>query len=232
MRRLVVVLVLGTVLAAVLAGTALGIHVFRDVRDGSTHATAIHWAHGNGVVEGFADGTFRPHEAVRRGQLASMLHRYDDLVDRKIADAVAQVAPGALAPMHPFEQSSLILDPGGVHVPMPVYVADRDELRQQGLMHVESLPREAGMVFLWSSPRVGGFYMRDTLIPLSIAFFDADGVVLEILDMEPCTQDPCEIYDPGIAYQGALEVNQGRFDDLGLAAPGWQVEVPETLWPS
>lgn len=232
MRRLPVVTVVVVVLVAVGAGVASGVHVFRDVGDSSTHATAIRWAHENGIVEGFADGTFRPREAVLRDQLASMLHRYDSRVEDLIAEAVTQANPGTLAPLPPFEQSSVILDPGGVHVPMPVYVADSDELRQRGLMHVESLPREAGMVFLWSGYRVGGFYMRDTLIPLSIAFFDADGVVRAVLDMEPCTEDPCEIYDPGIAYRGALEVNAGRFDDLGLGEPGWRVEVPEQLWPS
>ena len=64
--------------------------------------------------------------------------------------------------------------------------------------------------------------MKDTLIPLSIAFADADGTILSILDMDPCESDPCEIYDPGVPYRSALEVNQGAFDD-------WGVRVGDTL---
>ena len=58
--------------------------------------------------------------------------------------------------------------------------------------------------------------MKNTLIPLSIAFADAEGTIVSILDMEPCEADPCEIYDPGVPYRSALEVNQGAFDDWGV----------------
>jgi hypothetical protein len=58
--------------------------------------------------------------------------------------------------------------------------------------------------------------MKNTLIPLSIAFFDRQGVILRILDMEPCRADPCPVYYPGVVYQGALEVNQGWFRRRGL----------------
>ena len=58
--------------------------------------------------------------------------------------------------------------------------------------------------------------MKDTLIPLSIAFADADGMIVSILDMEPCETDPCEIYDPGVTYRSALEVNQGAFSRWGV----------------
>ena len=57
--------------------------------------------------------------------------------------------------------------------------------------------------------------MKDTLIPLSIAFAGEDGTILAILDMDPCEADPCEIYDPDVSYRSALEVNQGAFYGLG-----------------
>ena len=44
-----------------------------------------------------------------------------------------------------------------------------------------------------------------------------DGTILRILDMEPCEADPCEIYDPGVSYRSALEVNQGAFAQWGVA---------------
>ena len=78
------------------------------------------------------------------------------------------------------------------------------------------------MIFLFDEDYVGGFWMKDTLIPLSIAFAGADGTILAILDMEPCESDPCEIYDPGVAYRSALEVNQGAFD-------AWGVQVGDRL---
>ena len=97
-----------------------------------------------------------------------------------------------------------------------VEVAQTDEQRQQGLMFRESLADDSGMVFMFFEEHSGGFWMKNTRIPLSIAFFDENGIILEILDMDPCTEDPCEIYDPGVSYYGALEVNQGMFDEWGV----------------
>jgi uncharacterized membrane protein (UPF0127 family) len=97
-----------------------------------------------------------------------------------------------------------------------VEVADSDEERAHGLMHRESLPEDAGMIFVFAEEHSGGFWMKDTLIPLSIAFADGDGRVLRILDMEPCEADPCRIYDPGVSYRSALEVNRGAFSEWGV----------------
>ena len=83
-------------------------------------------------------------------------------------------------------------------------------------MSREFIPDDAGMIFLFDEPTTSGFWMKDTLIPLSIAFADADGRILRILDMEPCEADPCEIYDPGVPYWSALEVNQGAFVRWGV----------------
>ena len=58
--------------------------------------------------------------------------------------------------------------------------------------------------------------MKDTLIPLSIAFWDEDGRIVGIQDMEPCTADPCPTYGSPEPYVGALEVNQGFFDEHGV----------------
>ena len=61
--------------------------------------------------------------------------------------------------------------------------------------------------------------MKNTLIPLSIAFIDENDVVVRILDMEPCVEedeDFCEVYDPEADYKSALEVNQGAFDEWGI----------------
>ncbi|MPZ72510.1 MAG: DUF192 domain-containing protein [Nitriliruptorales bacterium] len=100
--------------------------------------------------------------------------------------------------------------------------------RRVGLMHRRRIPPRGGMVFRFPDDRQGGFWMKDTLVPLSIAFFDGDGEVLAVLDMQPCQADPCPSYDPEVPYRGALEVNQGFFDRVGLQ-PGWRVELPGSL---
>jgi uncharacterized protein len=110
----------------------------------------------------------------------------------------------------------LIQTQRGEEVPVTVEIADTQGEREVGLMHRESLPEDAGMIFLFEEEITGGFWMKNTLIPLSIAFVGADGEILRILDMEPCEADPCEIYDPGVAYASALEVNQGAFANWGV----------------
>jgi len=106
-------------------------------------------------------------------------------------------------------------DDGPVRI--AVEVADTDAERQRGLMNRRSLSEDAGMLFVFEGDSAGGFWMKNTLIPLSIAFYDADGMILRILDMEPCRADPCRIYDPGVTYRGALEVNRGAFERWGVA---------------
>jgi uncharacterized membrane protein (UPF0127 family) len=73
------------------------------------------------------------------------------------------------------------------------------------------------MVFLFPQDETGGFWMKNTLIPLSIAYYDRAGKIVRILDMEPCMADSCPVYEPGVAYRGALEVNQGAFRRWGVA---------------
>ena len=99
---------------------------------------------------------------------------------------------------------------------LTVEVAENAEQRQLGLMHRKSLGADRGMVFVFFTPTSGGFWMKNTLIPLSIAYFDVDGKILRIMDMDPCRRDPCETFNPGVEYMGALEVNQGAFEQWGV----------------
>jgi uncharacterized protein len=110
----------------------------------------------------------------------------------------------------------VVIETDAGDVELAVEVADDDEERQRGLMNRESLPEDAGMIFLFEEDSSGGFWMKNTLIPLSIAFADGSGEILRILDMEPCEADPCDIYDPGVFYRSALEVNRGAFASLGV----------------
>jgi uncharacterized protein len=97
-------------------------------------------------------------------------------------------------------------------IKLTVQVADTPKIRDKGLMFVEKLPENEGMLFVFSGETYAGFWMKNTLIPLSIAFLDSDGKILKILDMVPCKEDLCPTYDPEISYHFALEVNYGWFE--------------------
>ena len=112
-------------------------------------------------------------------------------------------------------------------VEIRVEVAEPAEERRTGLMNRASLAPDAGMLFVFPEETRGSFWMKNTLVPLSIAFLDGRGRVLRILDMEPCRRDPCPLYDPDVSYVAALEVNRGAFRRWGVGE-GDYLELPET----
>ena len=121
-------------------------------------------------------------------------------------------------PSPTFNRGTVLIDTGDETVQLHALFAQTDQQREYGLMNRESFPEDDGMVFVFFEETSTGFWMKNTLIPLSIAFFDVDGKILRILDMTPCpSSDDCPIYNPGVAYRGALEVNEGAFDRLGVA---------------
>ena len=99
-------------------------------------------------------------------------------------------------------------------------VAFRPELaltsaqRSLGLMNRRRAPAD-GMLFVFPEETNGGFWMKNTLVPLTIAFFDADGTRVRKLSMKPCLRDPCPIYSPRRSYRFALEL---RASDTRRAA--------------
>jgi uncharacterized membrane protein (UPF0127 family) len=102
-----------------------------------------------------------------------------------------------------------------------VTIADTDALRERGLMGRKDLAPDSGMVFLWGGePTTSTFWMKDTLIPLSIAFWDARGRIVAIREMTPCTTDPCPTYGAPVSYVGAAEANAGWFQKQGVQVGG------------
>lgn len=97
-------------------------------------------------------------------------------------------------------------------ITLNVQVADTEWEIEKGLMFVESLPENEGMLFVFPGKVYGSFWMKNTFIPLSIAFIDSDGEILKILHMEPCLELDCPPYDPNVFYHYALEVNVGWFE--------------------
>lgn len=98
----------------------------------------------------------------------------------------------------------------GHDVTLFVEIADSAEERATGLMNRESVPEDAGMLFVWDEDTENGFWMKDTPVALSIAFVTAAGTVFDIQDMEPFTE---ELRHAPQSFRYAVEANQGWFDD-------------------
>jgi uncharacterized membrane protein (UPF0127 family) len=102
-----------------------------------------------------------------------------------------------------------------VSVTITVEIARTEEERSKGLMYREQLLDGEGMIFVFDYDQPVSFWMKNTLIPLSIAFITADGRILEIKDMYPLNLDSVHSSRP-IRY--ALETPQGWFNRVGIIA--------------
>jgi uncharacterized membrane protein (UPF0127 family) len=100
----------------------------------------------------------------------------------------------------------------GMHL-IQAEVAQTDEQRAMGLMHRRSMPVNAGMLFVFDVPARQCFWMRNTLLPLSIAFVADDGSIINIADMQPMTEISHCSAKP---VRFALEMNQGWFAKRGV----------------
>jgi len=104
---------------------------------------------------------------------------------------------------------------------LEVEAARTPEERQRGLMFRQHLPRDQGMYFVFEKEQPLSFYMRDTRIPLSIAFITSDGIIESVADMIPL--DERSVRSAGAA-QFALEVKRGWFEENGIR-PGDRVDL-------
>ena len=96
----------------------------------------------------------------------------------------------------------------------PVALADDDDERARGLMGVVDLGGLRGMLFAFPADSNAAFWMKDTLLALDIAFFAADGALVDRFEMSPCPADPCPVYPPAGPYRYALEVPTGGFAEV------------------
>lgn len=115
------------------------------------------------------------------------------------------------------------LEIGGVT--FKVEVARTAEEKKTGLMYRKKLGRRQGMLFPYPVDTPMGFWMANTQIPLSIAFIDRNGVIVQIEDLEPFVLDSVR---SRISVRYALEVNQGVFEELGVQV-GDVIAIPENL---
>lgn len=118
---------------------------------------------------------------------------------------------------------ALIPSGGGERVELEVEIADEPAEQQRGLMERTELAEDAGMLFVFEQEQELSFWMKDTLIPLSVAYIDSDGRIVDIQDMEPLDTTSHPSAEPA---RYALEVNQGFYEERGIEV-GDTVEIPE-----
>ena len=94
-------------------------------------------------------------------------------------------------------------------------VAATDSSRTTGLMHRRMMPENRGMLFVFAYAQPQSFWMMNTYLPLSIAYVDEQGVIVNITDMQPLTTNP---YPSAKPAKYALEMNQGWFARRGIKA--------------
>lgn len=95
-----------------------------------------------------------------------------------------------------------------------VEVVQTDEERMKGLMFREQLPEDQGMLFVFEFSRIQSFWMRNTFIPLDIAFIDSEGKIVDIQQMEPIDESKNYISAAPALY--VLETNAGWFERHGV----------------
>ena len=109
--------------------------------------------------------------------------------------------------------------------PVVVEVANTRDRIARGLMYRRSLPRDEGMLFVYSIEQILSFWMRDTPIPLDVAFIDSDGRIAQITAMKPLTRRGC-LSETRAMF--GLEMNRGWFEANGVTV-GDFVDIPEDV---
>jgi uncharacterized membrane protein (UPF0127 family) len=112
----------------------------------------------------------------------------------------------------------------GEEVRVRVEIADNASEHARGLMYRTTLAENRGMLFIFEGEQTLSFTMKNTLIPLSIAFIGSEGRIVDIQDMKPLDDDPPS-YVSARPAQYALEVNQGFFEERGVEV-GDRAELP------
>ncbi len=148
-----------------------------------------------------------------------------------LAGAALSLLPG-LSHAADCRDDTVMLRGGWGEARFTVEVADDNDERAQGLMHRESMPQSAGMLFVYEKPRRARFWMKNTLIPLDMIFADKTGTVRHVhIRAEPLSE---RLISGGRDIQYVLEINGGLAEALGIT-PGSQLRHPSigenAAWP-
>ncbi len=123
------------------------------------------------------------------------------------------------------DRATVVVSSGQSSTKVKVEIASTEKQREQGLMLRQSMHDDAGMLFLFPADTTVGFWMRNTYLPLDIAYIDASGKVLEVRKAQPLDETALTPKGP---YRYTLEVNQGWFERHGFG-PGSTVTLPKHL---
>jgi uncharacterized membrane protein (UPF0127 family) len=132
-------------------------------------------------------------------------------------------ASSCSVPLYAYRLGTVTLSDGGRVARVHVQIADTPDRQQTGLMCRNALDPDAGMLFLFPTPTDGAFWMKNTLIPLAIAFINSNWRIVRIMEMpvapDPTADDPGRfpLYDPHMPYRYVLEVNTGFFKTHGIS---------------
>jgi uncharacterized membrane protein (UPF0127 family) len=139
---------------------------------------------------------------------------------QRLALACLMALSSAVAPAQQAPQMNLpvVQLHAGMHN-IRAQVARTPDQRSTGLMHRQEMPQHEGMLFIFDEPSVQCFWMKNTLLPLSIAFLADDGTVVNVRDMQPQALDS-HCSDKPVRY--VLEMNQGWFTKRGVK-PGFKL---------
>ena len=136
----------------------------------------------------------------------------------------ASASPGAETTGTASELRTVTIDSSGRKVELRVEIADDPPEQTRGLMERTALGEDRGMLFVYPDEEVRSFWMKNTLIPLSIAFIASDGSIVDLQDMKPLDDEPPH-YVSAEPARYALEVNKGYFEKHGIKV-GDRADLP------
>ena len=140
----------------------------------------------------------------------------------RIASLVAASALVACTTSSEPEAQVTLSKEGETPMTVRVEIADDPAERAQGLMHRTDLPEGHGMLFVFDAAIPLSFWMKNTLIPLDIVYFDDAGRFVSTTTMVPCEADPCATYPSAGPARYALEVPAGFTAQHGVGQ-GWSM---------
>ena len=137
------------------------------------------------------------------------------MMNTALSTLAALVLAAATVPVcaqEPQTNLQRVLLSAGMHQ-IDAQVAQTIEQRTTGLMHRKEMPQHEGMLFVFERPTIQCFWMKDTLLPLSVAFVADDGTIVNLADMKPLALDS-HCSDKQVRF--VLEMNQGWFAKKGV----------------
>ena len=213
--------------AVVLGAAAVAFVVADDGDDGSSVATGVSRPTTTSSALSETTTTASPSESSTSAPASTVTTRSSRATTTVPAAAVRPSPPPPVACAQPapgsdfdgFGATEIVIENAAGAYRSCVVTADTPEQQQQGLMHQDDIDSYSGMIFRFAREEHRTFWMRNTRIPLSIAFFDANGAFVSAADMEPCGDSPdCPRYISNGPAQFALEVSKGQLASVGATA--------------